>query len=169
VAVSLPDEDEGGHRAIEAQAMRARDELARTLGVAVPRVTLKFHATVAEYERATGLPWYTSSTATSSEIHLSPIASLRDRGILDETLRRGLVHAMTDAALRGRPRWVRDGVALYYADRSTSPLPGTSGSCPSDVELAAPVSAGALSNAWARAKACVAKQIASGRSWRDVK
>jgi hypothetical protein len=31
------------------------------------------------------------------------------------------------------------------------------------------VSVGALSNAYARARACFAKQIQSGRAWRDVR
>ena len=39
----------------------ARDELAQTLGVpAPPRVTLRFHPTTDDYERATGQPWFTS-------------------------------------------------------------------------------------------------------------
>ena len=41
--------------------------------------------------------------------------------------------------------------------------------CPTDLELVQPVSAGALSNAFARAKACFARQVGSGRSWRDVR
>ena len=40
---------------------------------------------------------------------------------------------------------------------------------PDDNELLHPVSVGALSNAYARARACFARQIAAGKSWRDVK
>ena len=42
-------------------------------------------------------------------------------------------------------------------------------SAPADNELLQPVSAGALSNAYSRARACFAKQIQAGTSWRDVK
>jgi len=37
------------------------------------------------------------------------------------------------------------------------------------VELLHPVSAGALGDAYARARNCFARQIAAGRSWRDVR
>jgi hypothetical protein len=168
LAVALPDEDAGSVRVVEAQASRARDELARTLGVAPPRVTLRFHPTVPDYERATGMPWFTSATAIGDTIHLSPLAALRDRGILEQTIRRGLVHLMIDAPLQNRPEWVRAGAALYYADPDVGAASARV-KCPSENELRQPVSAGALSNAYARAKACVAKQIAAGRSWKDVR
>jgi hypothetical protein len=42
-------------------------------------------------------------------------------------------------------------------------------SCPDDSELRQPVSVGALTNAYARARACFAKQIQSGKSWKDVR
>jgi hypothetical protein len=42
-------------------------------------------------------------------------------------------------------------------------------SCPTDVELLRPVSVGALSNAYARARVCFARQIAAGKTWKDVR
>jgi len=42
-------------------------------------------------------------------------------------------------------------------------------SCPADAELRQPVSVGALTTAYARARACFARQVASGRSWREVR
>src|SRR5207253_1029236 len=38
-----------------------------------------------------------------------------------------------------------------------------------DNELMRPVSVGALSNAYARARACFAKQIQAGTNWKDVR
>jgi SpoIID/LytB domain protein len=170
VAVSLPDDDAGGHRAIEAQALRARDDLARTLGVTAPVVTLRFHETTAAFERATGSPWFSSTAVTNGELHLVPIAALRDRGVLDQTIRRGLVRLMVDGPLQDRPLWVREGAALYFADPAGgAAVAGGRPACPADSELRRPVSAGALSNAYARARACFAKQIAGGRRWRDVR
>jgi hypothetical protein len=76
---------------------------------------------------------------------------------------------MVDVPLKDRPAWVREGAALYYSDpRSAAPVQGRP-VCPTDIELIQPVSAGALSNAFARAKACFARQVGSGRSWRDVR
>ena len=69
VFVSLPDDDEGERAAIVRDAMRARDELARALGVAAPsRVTLRFHSTTGDYEKATGQPWFTSGTIVAGEV-----------------------------------------------------------------------------------------------------
>jgi SpoIID/LytB domain protein len=179
VSLSLPDEDEGDRAVIQQQVVRARDELARMLGVPPPaHVTLRFHPTTDDYERATGRPWFTSAAVVSGELHLLPLTTLRDRGIFERTLRHELVHILTDATLAARPAWVREGAAIYFAGGSPvasdqrqlpSFKPEPRPSCPSDNELQQPVSVGALANAYARARACFAKQMQNGRSWRDVR
>jgi SpoIID/LytB domain protein len=177
--VSLPDDDEGERPTIVRDAARARDELARALDVTAPaRVTLRFHSTTDDYERITGQPWFTSGTVVNGEVHVLPLATLRDRGVLDRTIRHELVHILTNAALARRPVWVREGAAIYFAGEQ--PVPGGTvqrptykpeprPSCPGDNELLHPVSVGALSNAYARARACFAKQISAGKGWRDVR
>lgn len=179
--LSLPDEDEGQRGAILEMAGRARDTLAQALGVTPPdTVTLRFHPTTDDYERATGQPWFTAGVVADregkAELHFLPLAVLRERGVLERTLRSELVHVMTDAELSKRPRWVSDGAAMYFSagtavsagrgdsDRSSGRLV-----CPTDNELLRPVSVGAFSNALARARACFARQIAAGRAWRDVR
>ena len=85
---------------------------------------------------------------------------------------------MADAALGKRPVWVREGAAIYFAGDPLIPgepaqrpafKPAPRAACPEDNELLHPVSVGALSNAYARARACFAKQLADGRTWRDVR
>jgi hypothetical protein len=107
-----------------------------------------------------------------------PLAVLRDRGVLDRTIRHQLVHVMTDAELATRPTWVREGAAIYFAGEQMIPgepkqrpafKPDPRASCPADHELRQPVSVGALSNAYARARACFARQIQAGRAWGDVR
>jgi SpoIID/LytB domain protein len=177
VLVSLPDDDEGERDAIVTQALKARDDLSRALGVPAPRVTLRFHPTTDDYERVTGQAWFTSGAVVNNELHLLPLAVLRDRGVLERTIRHELVHIMADAALGKRPAWVREGAAIYFAGEPMIPgeppqrpafKPEPRASCPGDNELLHPVSVGALSNAYARARACFAKQIQAGRAWRDV-
>ena len=167
--VSLPDGDEGESAVIASRTLKARDELARALGVAAPRVTLRFHPTTDDYERATGQAWFTSGAVVNRELHLLPLAVLRERGVLERTIRHELVHVMADAALGKRPAWVREGAAIYFAGEPTIPgepqqrpafKPDARASCPDDNELLHPVSVGALSNAYARARACFAKQVA---------
>jgi stage II sporulation protein D len=179
VLVSLPDDDEGERATIVRDAVRARDELARALGVtAPPQLTVRFHPTTDDYERVTGQPWFTSGTTVNGEIHVLPLATLRDRGVLDRTIRHELVHMLTNAVLAARPAWVREGAAIYFAGEQ--PVPGGTAqrptykpeprpSCPGDNELLHPVSVGALTTAYARARACFAKQIAAGRTWKDVR
>ena len=163
---------------IQREIGRARDELARTLDVPPPpRVSVRFQATTDDYERATGRAWFTSAAIVSGELHLLPLATLRDRGVLERTVRHELLHVMTDSALAGRPAWVREGAAIYFAGAPTiagdvqrPPFrPDPRASCPNDNELLRPVSAGALANAYARARACFAKQMAAGKTWRDVR
>jgi hypothetical protein len=178
VLVSLPDDDEGERDAIVKQTLKARNDLARTLGVPAPRVTLRFHPTTDDYERVTGQAWFTSGAIVNNELHLLPLAVLRDRDMLERTVRRELVHMMADAALGKRPVWVREGAAIYFAGEPMIPgepqqrpafKPEPRGSCPDDNELLHPLSVGALSNAYARARACFAKQIQAGRNWKDVR
>jgi stage II sporulation protein D len=179
VIVSLPDGDEGERGVIAQAVARARDDLARTLGVVAPApITLRVHPTADDYEQATGQAWYTSGAVVKGELHLLPLTVLRERGVLERTVRHELVHVLTDAVLAQRPAWVREGAAIYFAGER--PIPGEiaqrpafrptpRASCPSDAELLRPVSVGALSNAYARARVCFAKQIDAGKTWRDVR
>jgi hypothetical protein len=101
---------------------------------------------------------------------------LRERGVLDRTIRHQLVHVMTNAPLSERPLWVREGAAIYFAGapavpggKDARPVVPPRTSCPGDAELLRPVSVGALTSAYARAQACFARQMAQRRSWRDVR
>ena len=178
VALVLPDDDEGEREAIAMVAEQARADIAAALGVAAPpRVTMRFHPTTASYERATGQPWFTSGAVIGGELHLLPLAVLRERGVLERTIRHELVHVIADPVLRDRPAWVREGAAIYFAGRR--PIPGEPEpasfrpqsrlGCPGDGELLRPVSAGALNNAFAGALGCFARQVEAGKPWRDVR
>jgi stage II sporulation protein D len=168
--MALPDGDEGSRTLVEALIRRARDDLANVLGVRAPaRVTVRVHSTIVSFERAAAQPWFTLGAVISGEVHLLPLTVLRERGILERTIRHELVRVMTNAELARRPLWVREGAAAYFAGRADEvPLP-TRAECPSDAELSHPISIGALGNAYARARVCVARQIAAGKSWREVK
>lgn len=177
VALALPDDDAGERSVIEALTLQARDDIASELGVTAPaRVTVRFHPTTQSYERATAQPWFTSGAIVGNDIHLLPLAVLRDRGVLERTIRHELAHLMLDDPLSKRPAWVREGAALYFsgprpdaAQAESSFRPRSRLSCPEDVELLQPISAGSLNNAHTRALACFARQAGDGRPWREVK
>ena len=110
----------------------------------------------------------------NGEVHLVPLTVLRDRGVLERTIRHQLVHVLTAPALAGRPMWVQEGAAAYFAGER----PGAGGR-PFDprarcrvrttASCRQPISAGAFSNAYARAAACFARQIQAGRKWSEMK
>jgi SpoIID/LytB domain protein len=170
LAIALPDEDEGERDVLARVVLRARDDVAKDLGVAAPsRLTVRFHPTTSSYERATGQPWFTSGAVVDTELNLLPLAVLRERGVLERTLRHELVHLMADGLLRDRPAWVREGAAGYFAGQRPVTGDEPRPACPGDVELLSPVSPGALSNARAQATACFTRQAGGGRTWREVK
>jgi SpoIID/LytB domain protein len=168
VVISLPEGDEGERAVITSLVRRERDELARALGVEAPsRLTIRFHPTTDAFERTSGRPWFTLGSTGQNVLQFVPLTVLRDRGILERTIRRLLVHALADAALEGRPAWVRDGAAAYFAeagDTTSSRL-----ACPVDVELTRPLSAGAYGDATRRARACFERQLSARKDWRAVK
>jgi hypothetical protein len=167
--VSVPERDAAERPALEALIARSRDAVAQALGVNPPAVlTLTFHENTSDFERVTARPWFTSGTVVNSQLHFLPIGVLRDRGILERTVRRALASVMTAAALAARPPWVREGVAGYFADPEGADV-NARAVCPSDAELTQPISAGALSDALTRARNCAARQIVGGRSWREIR
>jgi SpoIID/LytB domain protein len=181
VIISLPAGDEGERGLITALVIRSRDSLANELGVAPPeRLALRFHPTVESYQRATAQPWFTAGATVRSEMHFVPLTALRDRGLLDQTVRREVIHVLTGPALANRPLWVREGAASYFAGeqtagerakgaRSSGGRSPVGGPCPTDEELRNPVSPGALQAAYARATACFARQMAAGKKWSAIK
>ena len=116
VVIALPEGDEGERDVLLGVALQARRALASDLGVAsLPRFTLRLHPTVESYQRATGQPWYTAGATLDTEIHLVPLTVLRERGVLERTIRHEIVHLLTQTELANRPLWVREGTAIYFA------------------------------------------------------
>jgi SpoIID/LytB domain protein len=144
-----------------------RDRIAQALGVERAPVGLRVHESTDAYERVSGQPWFTLGTIVRGEINLTPLWLLRERGMLDRTLRRELTHLMADSFLQDRPAWVRAGAAAYFADPDAHV--STRQPCPADIELQRPMSAGALADALTRARGCFERQIAVLRDWRRVR
>jgi hypothetical protein len=96
-----------------------------------------------------------------------PLPVLRDRGVLERTIRRQLVHLMADATLDGRPAWVREGAAVHFSEGEAGPSKRVV--CPDDVELTRPLSMGAYGDASRRARACFERQLSARKDWRLVR
>ncbi len=171
IRLGLPGAEERHRQTLVALIRSARDGIARIAGVrAPPSLRVTVHPTVDSFGRATGQPWWVSGATDADAIDLLPVTILQQRGQLERTVRHEVAHALVDRSLAGRPMWVREGAAIYFAD---PPAPGTPAparvSCPTDAEVLRPVSAGAQREAYARAGACFARQVAEGRRWTDVR
>lgn len=160
--------DAGSETELQALVNSALTQLAAQLGVSARPVAVEVHGTGESYERATARHWFTFGALVRGRLHLMPLDQLRQRGLLERVVRRELVHSLVDGELAERPQWVRDGAALYYADPQPADTAGR-GSCPSDLDLLQPVSAGALAQAYAQARACFGSQVSHGRGWREVR
>jgi hypothetical protein len=127
------------------------------------------HPTVDAFMRSTGQPWWVSGATDGTQIDLAPLAILRQRGQVERTIRHEIAHVFVDDVLSGRPLWVREGAASYFAEpNAEAEAPGGRG-CPRDEELLQPVSAGAHRSALARADACFRRAIGRGKRWDQVR
>jgi len=169
VLISLPEGDEGERSVVASLVRRERDQLAQALGVtAPPQLTIRFHPTTEAFERAAGSPWFALGATTRDRgLQFVPLTVLRDRGVLERTIRRQLVHVLADSALDGRPAWVREGAAIHFSEGADGPSGRVV--CPQDVEITRPVSIGAFGDASRRARACFERQLSARKDWRAVK
>jgi hypothetical protein len=172
VRLALPGGEEGEREAIVALVGGARDEIARRAGVVPPRtITLTVHPNVESFTRATGLSWWMSAATRAASIDLLPLTLLRQQGQIERTIRHEVAHVVIDGVLSGRPLWVREGAAMYFADPDDAGIEGRPArvDCPTDAELGRPASAGAQRDAYDRAGRCFRRQLADGRAWTEVR
>jgi SpoIID/LytB domain protein len=167
LVVVLPASDAGERAGLATIAARERESVAKALGVPPVRARLRFHESTDQFEKATGRPSFELGAISGDEVQLAPLWLLRERGMLERTLRRQFVHLMADDVLPARPAWIRAGAAVYFADPEAASA--SRSTCPADDELLRPVSIGALGDALARARACFERQLGPGRDWRRVR
>jgi hypothetical protein len=166
--ITLPEADAGERGELETFMARERDRMSSALGMPPPEsVSLRFHPGGDVFQSTTGQPWYVLGTVLDNELHFMPLATLRERGVLERTMRRELVRSMIGEALAGRPLWVREGAAIHFSEGSNGPV--RRDPCPRDPELMSPGSVGELTDAYARARACVERQLSAGKAWTDIR
>jgi SpoIID/LytB domain protein len=169
VRIVLPSLDEAEQPSIAALANSSYSSLEKALNVRGGEVVIRFHPTARSYVRASGRPWWTGGATAGTRIELMPLADLRERGLLERTLRHELVHVLTADALAGRPRWVAEGLAMRLADPGAPAPRMLEVECPSDAEFTRARSAGALAPVYERAATCVARELERvGGDWRTL-
>jgi SpoIID/LytB domain protein len=176
--ISLPAGEERERSRIEGLGRAALSEFSAKIGVPVPaRVRLVFHPTVEAYTRASGQPWWTAGATRGQRVDFIPPTVLRERGMLERTLRHELAHVLTADRLKGRPIWVQEAVAMNLAGESfgeddgprKAGPGGPASSCPADAEFREVRSAEQLRKLYRRAAACYAAQRAAGRRWDEIR
>ena len=102
IHISVPVGEERERERILSIGAAALREYSAKLGVRPPAtVRVVAHPTVDAYTRATGQPWWTAGATRASRIDLIPLASLRQRAILEPTLRHEFAHVDDGGAARG--------------------------------------------------------------------
>ncbi len=150
-------------------------DLRRALKTASARtIEVVEHPTIEAYQRATGRAWWTGGstrlpTPTTARIEVPPLTVLERSGNARTRLRHELVHALTGTALGDAPLWAQEGLAVHFAASAPRALADLAGGCPSDDEMSGPGSAEAMRAVYARAGACVARALAAGASWRELR
>jgi SpoIID/LytB domain protein len=166
VPLTLAPEDEHERPALVALVRETRDAVAARALVAPPAVIrVTVHPTMEAFGRATGQPSWAPASTVGTAIDLAPIAQLRQRGLLDASLRFEVATAVVTPYLTSAPGWVKVGAAMMLASPvSAPPPPGGRVKCPSDSELFRPVSGGAQREAFVRAERCVRRETGRGRA-----
>jgi hypothetical protein len=123
------------------------------IDVHLPVLEIIFNATTGDFVARTGMPSWASAATRKTRIELQPLAILKQRRILETTLRHELAHALIDALGNGQtPRWLAEGMALYLSGEGRMFKP-TKPTLAADIEhaLAAAKSAADMKTAYAAA------------------
>lgn len=88
---------------------------AKTSNVNIPRLEIRFNESTGDFTSRTGQPWWAAAATEKNRIELQPVAVLKDRGVLFNTLRHELAHVVIDSISSKPPRWLEEGLALYLA------------------------------------------------------
>jgi len=79
------------------------------------RPRIQVFPTLDAYRDTTGQPGWVAATTRGATIRLQPLATLRERGVLESTLRHELLHMVMEPHTNERaPQWLREGLALYF-------------------------------------------------------
>jgi len=81
-----------------------------------PNLEIVINETTGDFVGRTRMPPWAAAATKDNTIDLQPLRLLKQRGILETTLRHELVHVLVDTIGNGEaPRWFTEGMALYIA------------------------------------------------------
>ncbi|HET9710944.1 MAG TPA: hypothetical protein VFP64_03650, partial [Pyrinomonadaceae bacterium] len=98
-----------------------RSELLRRVSAAgiqppFPDLEIVINETTGDFTGRTGMPSWAAAATKNNRVELQPLKLLKQRRILETTLRHELVHVLVDAVGNAQtPRWLTEGMAIYMA------------------------------------------------------
>ena len=152
-----PDADAG----ILATAQKLLESLHADLGWTPDfKIQLRVFPNLDAYRNATGQPGWIAAYTRGHTISLQPLTTLRDRAILDSTMRHELIHLFVESRARtGTPLWFREGLVLYLAEPQQSIPPVVMTEREIERALEHPASQEELRRAYAAARTRVQQMV----------
>jgi len=98
-----------------------RSELLRRVSAAgiqpaFPELEVVINETTGDFTGRTGMPSWAAAATKNNRVELQPLKLLKQRRILETTLRHELVHVLVDAVGNAQtPGWLTEGMAIYVA------------------------------------------------------
>jgi hypothetical protein len=141
-----------------------------------PDLEIVLNETTGDFVGRTGMPPWAAAASKRNTVELQPLKLLKQRRILETTLRHELVHVLIDALGGGQtPRWITEAMAVYVAGegRLIDNQPQINSMSPPTVEqaLASAKSATDMRNAYAAAYNLVKQLIRSegeNKVWQKI-
>jgi stage II sporulation protein D (peptidoglycan lytic transglycosylase) len=142
-------------------AQRVLDALRSELGWTPDfKMQLRVFPSLDAYRNATGQPGWIAAYTRGHVISLQPLAGLKERSILDSTLRHEFIHVMVESrAKAGTPLWFREGLVLYLADPGEHTQPVVLTESEMERTLEHPGSEEALRRAYGAARTRAAQMV----------
>ncbi|HLW53737.1 MAG TPA: SpoIID/LytB domain-containing protein [Candidatus Angelobacter sp.] len=124
------------------------------------KIQLRVFASLEAYRNATGQPGWIAAYTRGHVISLQPLATLKEKGIVDSTLRHELTHIFVESRARAEtPLWFREGLVLYLAEPSRIVAPVAMSEQAMEAALDHPADRESLDRAYAAARTHVAELV----------
>jgi stage II sporulation protein D len=126
------------------------------------KVQFKVYPSIDAYRDFAGQPGWIAAFTRGHTISLQPLAILKQKSILESTLRHELTHLLLESRAHApTPLWFREGLVLYFANPNSSAIQGPVNMRDAEIEAALqhPEDRQSVERAYTAARARVAQLI----------